>query len=155
MPHFLSPHFTLDEMVFSQTAAREGIDNAPPPQVIENLRRLCAVLEQVRATVGNLPVVVSSGYRSAALNKAVGGSATSAHMQGLAVDFTVPRFGSTLQVAQAIALSGLEFDQLIHEYGRWVHLGLPPAGVRGRAQALSIFKETGYLAGLHARPVLA
>jgi hypothetical protein len=73
-------------------------------------------------------------------------------MQGLAVDFTVPRYGSTLQVARAIATCGLQFDQVIHEYGRWVHLGLAPEGVATRGELLSIFAGTGYVAGLRAAP---
>lgn len=152
---YLTPHFTLEEMVFSQTAARMGIDNTPSPQVIHNLYRVCQALEMVRQEMGELPVLVSSGYRSAALNKAVGGAAASRHVLGLAVDFTVPRYGPTLRVAKAIATCGLQFDQVIHEYGRWVHLGLAPEGVPLRGEKLSIFAGTGYLAGLRAGPPVA
>lgn len=149
---YLTPHFTLEEMVFSQTAARLDIDNTPSPQVIHNLYRACQALEVVRQEMGELPVIVSSGYRSAALNKAVGGAADSRHMQGLAVDFTVPRYGPTLRVARVIASCGLQFDQVIHEYGRWVHLGLAPEGLPVRGEKLSIFAGTGYLDGLRAEP---
>ena len=152
---YLTPHFTLDEMVFSQTAARVGIDNTPTAQIVHNLRRVCQALETVREEMGELPVIVSSGYRSAALNRAVGGSASSRHMLGLAVDFTVPRYGSTLRVARAIASCGLQYDQLIHEYGRWVHLGLAPEGVSMKGEQLSIFASTGYLDGLRAGPPVA
>ncbi|CAA9418048.1 MAG: hypothetical protein AVDCRST_MAG51-1854 [uncultured Ramlibacter sp.] len=155
MPKFLSEHFTLEEMVFSQSAARLGIDNTPPEPVLHNLRRLCRALEMVRQEMGELPVIVSSGYRSPALNVAVGGAEHSKHMQGLAVDFTVPRYGSTLQVARTLAGCGLQYDQLIHEYGRWVHLALAPEGVAVKGEKLSIFAGTGYLDGLRAAPPTA
>jgi hypothetical protein len=152
---YLTPHFTLDEMVFSQTAARMGIDNTPTAQIVHNLRRVCQALETVREEMGELPVIVSSGYRSPALNRAVGGSASSRHMIGLAVDFTVPRYGPTLRVARAIATCGLQYDQVIHEFGRWVHLGLAPEGVAMKGEQLSIFAGTGYLDGLRAGPPVA
>lgn len=147
-PVFLSPHFSLDELTASQSAARGGIDNTPPEDVIANLARLAAVLEQVRGLLG-VPVLVSSGYRCPALNALIGGSTTSAHLSGLACDFTAPKFGTPFEVAAKIADSNLPFDQVIHEYGRWVHLGLS-AGVTPRRQCLSIFSGTGYLSGLRS-----
>ncbi len=155
MPRSLTPHFTLDEMVFSQAASRLGIDNTPTRQVVDNLRRVCEALEQVRSAAGGLPVIVSSGYRCPALNRAVKGAKNSAHLQGLAVDFTIPRFGSTLQVARAVAGSGIAFDQVIHEYGQWVHLGRAAARQAPAGQTLSIFQGTGYVAGLRAAPAVA
>lgn len=152
MPRHLSPHFTLEELVLSQTAARKGIDNAPTPEVVDNLERLADVLEQVRSLLKGRSVLVSSGYRSPALNRAVGGSATSRHMQGLAADFTAPAFGTVLEIARTIAASGIAYDQLIHEYGSWVHIGLAPQGAAPRGQELSIFKGTGYLQGIQAPP---
>lgn len=144
----LSPHFTLAEFTFSQTAARCGIDNTPTPEVLKNLRRLAALLEEVRGVLGDVPIRVSSGYRCPELNRAVKGARRSAHMQGLAVDFTAPGFGTVLQVARAVVRSGIVFDQIIHEYGSWVHLGLAEDGAVPRRQVLSIFRGTGYLAGL-------
>lgn len=149
MPKQLSDHFSLEEMVFSQTAARKGIDNIPTPGIVANLRVLCATLEEVRELLG-VPLLISSGYRSPALNKAVGGAKGSAHMLGLAADFTAPAFGTVLQVAKKIAASGIVYDQVIHEFTSWVHLGLskdPP-----RKQNLSIFTGTGYLPGLISKP---
>ncbi len=144
----LSAHFMLQEFTFSQTAARCGIDNTPTPEVLKNLRRLAALLEEVRSLLGDVPIRVSSGYRCPELNRAVKGARRSAHMQGLAVDFTAPGFGTVLQVARAMVRSDLAFDQLIHEYGCWVHLGLAEDGAEPRRQVLSIFRGTGYLAGL-------
>ena len=141
----LSPNFSLGQLVYSETAEQEGIDNTPPPEVVENLRRLAAGLEDVRALLG-ASLQISSGYRCAALNEAVGGSSTSQHMQGLAVDFECPEFGSPLEVARAIQGSGLEFDQCILEYGRWVHLSF---GDAPRRRVLTIYDDDkGYVAGL-------
>jgi hypothetical protein len=151
MPRWLTSHFSLEEMVASQTAARKGIDNTPAAAIVDNLRLVCERLEEVRRAVG-APVFISSGYRCPALNRAVGGAAKSRHMDGLAVDFIIPAAGTALQVARAVAGCGVVFDQLIHEYGQWVHLGLAPWGVPPRRQMLSIFPGTGYLDGLKARP---
>ena len=125
----LSPHFTLNELTRSDIAVRKGIDNAPPPVVIDNLRRLAAMLEQIRALVGG-PLTVSSGYRSPELNRAVGGAANSAHVLGLAADITAP--GLTAKaLALLIRQSGIQFDQLIYEK-TWVHVGLADVAPRGQ-----------------------
>ena len=149
MPKQLSEHFTLEEMVISQTAARKGIDNTPTPEIVANLKKTAALLEEVRALLG-VPILVSSGYRCPALNKAVGGAKASAHMLGLAADFTAPAFGTVLQVAKKIAASNIAFDQIIHEYGTWVHIGLREG--EPRREKLSIFTGTGYLPGLISKP---
>lgn len=133
----LSRYFSLDELTASQIAVRKGISNIPGPAELENLRNTAQQLDLVREALGH-PVLVSSGYRCARLNKSIGGSKTSAHMFGLAVDFTCPRFGTPLQVAQEIARMPLEFDQLIHEFGAWVHLGFAAPGKVGRRQILTI-----------------
>lgn len=116
----LSPHFSLEEMCFSQTAVRLGIDNTPPPAIIERLRQTCFQLETVRSLIGQ-PMLVSSGYRSVELNKAIGGSQSSAHCQGFAVDFTCPAYGTPLKICKAIDAAKIQFDQLIQE-GTWVHI---------------------------------
>ena len=123
----LSTHFTLAELVESQTAIRKGIDNTPPPAAIAGLTRIAQLLEEVRALVDG-PITVSSGYRCPALNKAVGGAANSAHVLGLAADITAP--GITPQaLAKMIQRAGLAFDQLIYE-GSWVHIGLSAGAPR-------------------------
>ncbi len=119
----LSDHFDLSEFTHSQTAVRRGIDNTPDDTVLANLSRLAQTMEQVRDVLGGRPIHVSSGYRGPGLNAAIGGSKTSAHMQGLACDFVCPSFGTPYAVAQEIAQSVVEFDQLIYE-GTWVHIGL-------------------------------
>lgn len=144
----LSEHFTLEELTFSQTAARLGIANEPPPRIVENLTFLASRLEEVRALL-KAPMVVSSGYRSPALNDAIGGSLTSQHRYGLAADFVAPRFGSPFEVASALAASSLDFDQLIHEYGRWVHISFVRR--EPRRQTLTIFNPGRYTPGIHPR----
>ncbi len=121
----LSPNFGLAEMIRSDTAARRGLDNTPTPAVLAELQRTAELLEKVRTVLGMRPILISSGYRSPAVNAAVGGSATSAHCFGMAADFTCPEFGSPLEVCRELETYAemLGFDQLIHEFGAWVHLG--------------------------------
>ena len=119
----LTPHFTLDEATFSSTAVRLGIGNQPTLEVIDNLRQSAEGMENVRQLF-NVPVRVNSWYRCPELNKLVGGSANSAHMQGWAVDFTCKPF-TVDAIVQAIAVSEIKFDQLIYE-GTWVHISFDP-----------------------------
>jgi zinc D-Ala-D-Ala carboxypeptidase len=141
----LSPHFSLAQLIRSDTAEKAGIDNSPSAEAVENLRQLAQGLERVRALLG-APLEISSGYRCPALNEAVGGSSASQHLQGLAADFVCPGFGPPLAVARAIQQSEIDFDQCILEYGRWVHLSFSPVP---RGRVLTIYDEKdGYLAGL-------
>ena len=133
----LTQYFTLDELTASDVAARLGLDNTPPPSVVQNLHALAEKLEEVRCVLGR-PVIISSGYRSPKVNAAVGSKATSAHLQGLAADFICPQFGSPLEVAEELAAAGVKFDQLINEYGRWVHIGLRAAYSTWRGELLTI-----------------
>jgi zinc D-Ala-D-Ala carboxypeptidase len=120
----LSPHFSLAELVESDTAIRLGLDNTPNPFVVQNLFKVASLLEQIRALLGDKVILVSSGYRSPAVNAAVGGATSSEHTQGCAADFRCPGFGTPLQIAAAIAKSNIQFGQLIQE-GTWVHISIP------------------------------
>lgn len=131
----LTEHFTLAEMTASTTAIRLAIDNRAPAPVIENLRKTAHILEQVRTLLAGA-VMVSSGYRSAALNRAVGGAGSSAHLQGLAADFTCRKFGVPYEICEAIEKSEIEFEQLIFE-GTWVHISAPRAGAIARREVLT------------------
>lgn len=122
----LSPHFYLSEFLLSSMATRLGIDNTPDPLAVQNMFRMAALMEQVRKLLGDKIISVDSGFRSSALNKAVGGSPVSDHMRGEACDFLCPSFGTPLQIVQAIAVSDLKWGQLIQE-GNWVHISLPDA----------------------------
>lgn len=136
----MSEHFTIAELTFSQTATRRGIDNTPSEQVSNNLRRLMGTLELVRALVGK-PLTISSGYRSPALNIAVGGARDSAHVKGLAADINCP--GMTPKaLATLIRDSGIEYDQIILEFGRWVHIGLADGALRNEELTASLSNGT-------------
>jgi len=132
----ITEHFTLEELSFSEAAARLGLDNTPMQAVITNLGLVAAVMEGIRTLLGDRPIVVHSGYRSAEVNQAVGGVATSAHCRGLACDFVCSAFGTPAEVALAILRSDIEYDQLILEYG-WVHVGLAQQGLLSRREALT------------------
>ncbi len=125
----LSTNFKLNEFTTSQTATRKGIDNTAPAPIIERLRMLANTLEQVRTLLGNHSIRISSGYRCIALNRSIGSGDTSAHVQGYAVDFTCPGFGTPKEVANKIAQSDIKFDQLIYE-GTWIHLSVDPRNRR-------------------------
>jgi zinc D-Ala-D-Ala carboxypeptidase len=133
----LTPHFTLEEFTDSQTAARKGLNNVPPLGSPEraNLMRTAEVMEQVRTILGDKPILISSGYRSPQVNAAVGGSKSSAHMSGLAVDFSCPGFGTPHAICKKLHshMKPLGIDQLIHEYDTWVHLGLSTGDPRHMA----------------------
>src|SRR5260370_24189072 len=132
----ITEHFTLEELSFSEAAARLGLNNTPRKAVITSLGLVAAVMERIRTLLGDRPIVVHSGYRSAEVNQAVGGAATSAHCRGLACDFVCPAFGTPVKVALAILKSDVEYDQLILEYG-WVHVGLAQQGLLSRREALT------------------
>ncbi len=134
----LSHHFTLDEFTHSQTAARKGIDNTPPDSLLPTLRQTAYGMELVRTLLGDKAVLVSSGYRGPALNAEVNGSNGSQHLLGEAVDFTCPSYGNPEQIVRAIVASNIPFDQVIQEFGRWVHISFGP---RNRRQALVIDKQ--------------
>ena len=131
----LSEHFTLEEMIKSQTGTRKGIDNTPGPEVVANLVDLCVnVLEKVREKWGS-PVTVNSGYRCPKLNRAIGGAKNSQHLTGQAADIEVPGIDN-LVIFEWIRYN-LEYDQLILEYYKagipdsgWVHVSWKSSGNR-------------------------
>ena len=140
----LSEHFTLDELIRSDTANRRGINNYPSDEIIEYLRETANLLEDVRLLLKR-PINVTSGYRCPDLNVAIGGSRTSSHMNGMAADFTCPSYGSPFSICQAIIKDGMVFDQLIHEFNSWVHISWSP---NPRQQVLTI-NNSGTRSGLY------
>lgn len=125
----LTPHFSLEEFTRSDTALRLGIDNRLPPQLIRAAQETAHMMERIRAYLCDragcdIPIVVTSGYRCAALNHAVGSKTSSDHVRMLAVDFKAPDFGSAYAVAESLrpAVHGLQIGQLINEFGSWVHV---------------------------------
>ena len=151
----LSPHFRLSEFVLSQDGARAGLRNVPLASQVANLKRVANLLEQVRTLLGDKPLIISSGFRTPAINKLVGGSTNSAHMQGLAADFICPAYGAPHEICMAILDSPLPFDQLIFE-GHWVHLGLSAALAEqtarrdARTAVFAAGKKPSYLKGIFA-----
>jgi zinc D-Ala-D-Ala carboxypeptidase len=126
-PFQLSKHFTLEEMTKSMTATRKGINNIPGPGEIKSLGDLCyEVLEPLRAHF-DLPVTITSGYRSEALCEAIGSKKTSQHAKGQAVDLEIPSVPN-IKVAYWLQ-NNVDFDQLIMEFydkedpaGGWIHI---------------------------------
>lgn len=135
----LSTHFTLAEFTLSTEAGRRGIANDPPAELLPTLKRTALGMETVRIRLGGMPIVVSSGYRSLALNRALGSKDTSQHLKGEAVDFICPRFGSPANIVAALKDSEVQYDQLILEFARngggWVHVSFA-ASARRQAFAL-------------------
>jgi hypothetical protein len=141
----LTRNFSLEQLIYSDTALRAGIDNSPAPDIVRNLRLLAKGLEQVQALTG-FPLEISSGYRCPELNRRIGGAKTSQHTQGLAADFTCAEFGPPVDVIKAIRDSGIIFDQCILEYAKWVHISFSKAP---RGKVLTIYDpREGYLDGL-------
>jgi hypothetical protein len=133
----LSEHFTLEEMIRSETASRKGIDNRPDSETIANLTELALALEKVRGVLGR-PIHITSGYRSPKVNAAIGSSPSSAHIKGYAADFVCPPY-SAREICEKIIASGIDFDQCIREFdhdgGGWCHFSIDP---RNRKMALTI-----------------
>ena len=136
-----SPNFSMDELTHSDTAARHGIDNTPNEDEKDNLYKLAMELENVRKLLNNKPIYVSSGYRCLELNTLLGSKPTSAHIRGLAVDFTCEKFGSPHDIVDTIFKSDILYDQIILEFDKWVHLAFPENGKSARKKALIINKE--------------
>jgi uncharacterized protein YcbK (DUF882 family) len=136
----LTPHFTLDELTASETAARNGWDNSPNDAELENLKRLADFLEQVKVVLGGKPVMINSAFRSKKVNDAVGSRDTSQHRIGCAADIRVPGMTPD-QVVKAIIASGIGYDQVIREFDRWTHISIPNSvDTSPRKQALIIDK---------------
>lgn len=159
----LSENFFLDEFERSQTAARCGIDNSVKPggPVYDRLKRLSRdILQPLRDHLGK-PITISSGYRSVQLNKKVGGAKNSQHCLGLAADIHVAGI-TDLELAKTI--SGLfvyphDYDQLILEFGQWVHISAPAKWNEARGETYTAVKvpralrrpATVYVPGLQSQ----
>jgi zinc D-Ala-D-Ala carboxypeptidase len=146
----LTEHFFLSEVTHSDTASRLKIDNSLPPELVGAVIKTAVGMEKVRASLGNLPISISSWYRCLALNAAVRSKPTSQHIKGEAVDFTCPSFGSPLQVCKHLMefKDLIRWDQLILEH-TWVHISwnsIPSSSQRG--EVLSLLSTGGYATGL-------
>jgi len=137
----LSPHFLLSEFLLSQDAERFGLRNEPDLAARTNLHRLALALEGVRSTLGNVPMFISSGFRSSEVNRSVGGAKNSAHLTGRAADFIAPGYGHPRQICQRLVEAGTVFDQLIFE-GSWVHFAIAAEAAVPRQDVLTaVFRK--------------
>jgi hypothetical protein len=145
----LSEHLDLSEVTRSETAKRKGISNMPTPEHLENFKKLAEnIFEPIRKHFG-VPIRISSGYRSKALNTAIGGSLTSQHCSGEAIDIDMDGSsnGVTNKMVFEYIKANLNFDQLIWEFGTkdnpdWVHVSFETTG-KQRKQILTAFKNGG------------
>jgi len=143
----LSEHLDLKEVTVSDTAKRRGISNEPTPEHLENFKKLAEnIFEPIRKHFGE-PIFISSGYRSKALNEAIGGSLSSQHCTGEAIDIDMD--GTTITNKQIFDFikANVNFDQLIWEFGTdanpdWVHVSYNSDGPQ-RKQILKAVKAGG------------
>lgn len=145
----LSKHLSLAEVTRSDSAKRKGISNQPTPEHLENFKKLAAkIFEPIREHF-KVPIHISSGYRSKELNAAIGGSLTSQHCSGEAIDIDMD--GSASGVTNADVFNyiknNLDFDQLIWEFGTdknpdWVHVSYETSKPQ-RKQILKAVKSGG------------
>jgi hypothetical protein len=144
----ISPHLNLAEITRSDTAKRHGIDNTPTAEHLENFKLLAdKVFEPIREHFG-VPIFISSGYRSKALNDFIKGSLSSQHCKGQAIDIDMD--GSNGEVTNRMVFdyikNKLDFDQLIWEFGTdfnpdWVHVSYVKKG--NRKQKLKAVRSGG------------
>ena len=137
----LSRNFMLREFVNSASAARKGISNKPTEVHLANLKKLIDnVIQPVRDKIG--PIRITSGYRSPALNRAIGGSSRSQHSKGMAADIQFVRDNEmdNKVIFDTILEMGLDFDQMINEFDySWIHISYNPK--KNRKQVLEAYKD--------------
>jgi zinc D-Ala-D-Ala carboxypeptidase len=132
-------HFTIEELTFSEVAARNGLNNQPDAEAIGSLRQLCLTcLEPLRDLIMQ-PIIVTSGFRSPKVNQWVGGSKNSDHLRGNAADIVCPEIAQP-DLFCIIRSTNLPFHQLIDEFGAWVHIAFRP-GEPIRRQTLRAIKR--------------
>jgi len=137
----LSKNFALSEITHSNTAKRLGIENEPTETHLQNMQHLVDnLLQPLRDALG--PIRISSGYRNPSLNRAIGGSRSSQHCKGQALDVQFWRNGEMCnkEVYDYVLLSGLDFDQMINEFDfAWIHISLKVED--NRKQVLEAYKD--------------
>ena len=144
----ISQHLSLAEVTRSETAKRKGISNNPTEEHLENFKLLAEnVFEKVRSHFG-CPIHISSGYRSKELNDAIGGSQTSQHSKGQAIDIDMDGSASGISNADVhkFIKENLDYDQLIWEFGSdsnpdWVHVSYTKD--KNRKENLKAVKANG------------
>jgi hypothetical protein len=144
----LSEHFTLEQLIFSQTASRKGINNTPSKDIIDNLTTLCNDFLEPARNLLNTELHIDSGFRCLELNTAVGGSATSEHLYGCAAD-CIPQGLDLQKCFDILKNSDLQYDQIIFECKAWIHIGMCRPGGTPRREALT---ATGGPGAWHYKP---
>lgn len=138
----ITPNFSLREMIHSDTAVRQGIQNVPNLKHTYNLTALCKkVLQPLRDKLG-VSVKVTSGFRCDELNKLVGGAPTSQHRFGEAADISAAGM-TTQQLFDFILTSGIEYDQVIQEFDTWVHVSYRRTGKNRNAALIATWRKNG------------
>ena len=141
----LTEHLDLAEVTRSTDAKRRGISNEPTAEHIENFKIIAEkIFEPIRKHFG-VPIFISSGYRSSALNKAIGGASSSQHLLGQALDLDMDGTsgGVTNKMVFEYIKNNLDFDQLINEFNySWVHVSYNTKG-KQRKQILYATKING------------
>lgn len=143
----ITEHFTLEEFWHSDTAIARGIDNRPDAKTAKRLEDLAINLLQPLRTALDKPIRINSGFRNPRVNKLVGGVSNSSHLTGYAVDIISPNYENgdvykfCLFVRDYLISNKIKFDQLIFEYGRWVHLGIKDEKGRQRGQVITINRK--------------
>jgi len=143
----LSKNLSLAEMISSESAKRNGIKNEPTAEHLENMKKLAVNVFQPIRDHFNVPIHISSGYRSLALNKAIKGSLSSQHCSGEAMDIDMDGTDITNDKIFNYIKDNLVFDQLIWEFGTgnnpdWVHVSYESKG-KQRKQVLKAIKKNG------------
>lgn len=127
--------FKMSELLHSDKANKYNIRNTPDLQSLDCMLDLIYYcLQPIREALGK-PMIITSGYRNAQVNKLVGGKANSQHLKGQAADFVVQGM-TPEQIIAKIKASGIEYDQIINEYDRWVHISY----VKGHNRKQAPFK---------------
>ncbi len=128
-------NFKLSELIHSDTAINNNINNMPDINSLDNLLNLIVYCLQPIRELIKKPMIITSGYRNAHVNQLVGGAATSRHCLGEAADFKIKGMKPN-QIIQLIQKSNLVFDQLINEHNLWVHISYRKG--KNRKQVLTI-----------------
>ena len=119
----LSANFSLEEFTASETAERRRLDNSLPPELLMTAQNTAEMMEKIRAVLGDNPIIITSGYRSPEVNRAIGSGDSSDHIKAMAVDFKCPAFGSPKAIALHLSnkIDSLGIGQIIYEH-TWVHV---------------------------------
>ena len=152
----LSLHFSLKEATDSNKATENNISNIPSAQIVSVMVKTASKMEEVRQLLKQ-PIDINSWYRCPELNIKVGSKSTSQHLNGEAVDFISPQFGTPTQIVQYLKANkdSIGFDQLILEH-TWVHISFAILTSKPRGQVLSLLSDKSYAIGItdiHGNPI--